>query len=116
MTSPLVQETPVRKRLRPKKLIEKALRRTPPLYRLASRIYHRMNGSFRTLSPGAPGAIARAFELVKERSPDGRVGDYYEFGVFRGYTFLCAQQACDRLGLSEMRFWGFDSFQGLPRV
>lgn len=114
MTSPLVQEVPGKKRLRPKKLIEKALRRTPPLYRLASRIYHRMNGSFRTLSPGAPGAIESAFELMKEQG--GPVGDYYEFGVFRGYTFLSAQQACNRLGLNDTRFWGFDSFQGLPRV
>jgi O-methyltransferase len=117
MTSPLLQETPERKRLRPKKLIEKALRRTPPLYRLASRIYHRMNGSFRTLSPGAPGAIAKAFKLMKERGGEvGDVGDYYEFGVFRGYTFLSAQRACDDLGLTKTRLWGFDSFQGLPRI
>jgi hypothetical protein len=108
---------PVKKRpLRPKKLIELALRRTPPLYRLASRVYHRMNGSFRTLSPGAPAAIHKAFELVRERSPDGRVGDYYEFGLFRGYTFLSAQRSCDELGLAGTRFWGFDSFQGLPAV
>lgn len=99
--------------MRPKKLIEHALRRTPPLYRLASKIYHRMNGSFRTLSPGAPGAIHRAFELMREH---GEVGDYYEFGVFRGYTFLSAQKSCDALGLTGTRFWGFDSFQGLPPV
>src|SRR5687768_4705011 len=99
MTRPLVPrqgEAPERKRLRPKNLIEMALRRTPPLYRLASRIYHRVNGSFRTLSPGAPGAIARALEFVKDRGQDG---DYYEFGVFRGYTFLSAQQTSHRLGL-----------------
>jgi hypothetical protein len=105
-----------RRPLRPKKLIERALRRTPPLYRLASKVYHRLNGSFRTLSPGAPGAIHRAFELRKERSPDGQVGDYYEFGVFRGYTFLSAQRSCDALGLGQTRLWGFDSFQGLPPV
>ncbi|HWM91998.1 MAG TPA: TylF/MycF/NovP-related O-methyltransferase [Thermoanaerobaculia bacterium] len=116
MTSPLVQE---RRPLRPKKLIELALRRTPPLYRLASKVYHRINGSFRTLSPGAPGAIAKAFELIKERSPAGQVGDigdYYEFGVFRGFTLLSAQRTCDALGLTETRLWGFDSFQGLPPV
>lgn len=101
---------------RPKKLIELALRRTPPLYRLASRVYHRLNGSFRSLSPGTPGAIHRAFELMRERSPSGQVGDYYEFGLFRGYAFLSAQKSCDKLGLSETRFWGFDSFAGLPPV
>lgn len=121
MTSPVIQEKREEKRpLRPKKLIEMALRRTPPLYKLASKVYHRMNdqmnGSFRTLSPGAPGAIRKAFEVIRERAPHGHVGDYYEFGVFRGYSFLSAQQTCDDLGLIETRFWGFDSFQGLPPV
>ncbi|HYG64689.1 MAG TPA: TylF/MycF/NovP-related O-methyltransferase, partial [Thermoanaerobaculia bacterium] len=114
MSMTAVQEK--KRPLRPKKLIELALRRTPPLYRLASRVYHRMNPSFRTLSPGAPGAIRRAFELVRDRSPDGLVGDYYEFGLFRGFTFLSAQRSCDELGLAGTRFWGFDSFQGLPAV
>lgn len=115
MTTAIAQE---RKPLRPKKLIELALRRTPPLYRLASKIYHRMNGSFRTLSPGAPGAIHKAFELMRERTDAGvgAIGDYYEFGVFRGYTFLSAQKSCDALGLTDTRLWGFDSFQGLPPV
>jgi O-methyltransferase len=111
---PTVEEK--KRPLRPKKLIEMALRRTPPLYRLASKVYHRMNPSFRTLSPGAPGAIRRAFELVRDRSPEGLVGDYYEFGLFRGFTFLSAQRSCDELGLAATRFWGFDSFQGLPAV
>lgn len=99
-----------------KKRIESVLRGAPPLYRLASRVYHRINPSFRTLSPGAPEALLRAFEIAKERAAGGEVGDYYEFGVFRGYTFLSALRACQSLGITTTRLYGFDSFQGLPSV
>lgn len=96
-----------------KSRVEDILRHCPPLFRFTSRMYHRMHGSFRTLSPGAPGAIRKAFELVLSR--DGSVeGDYYEFGLFRGYTFLQAWNHCRELGLEEVNFHGFDSFEGLP--
>jgi hypothetical protein len=96
-----------------KSRVEDILRHYPPLFRFASRLYHRMHGSFRTLSPGAPGAIRKSFELVLDR--DGAVdGDYYEFGLFRGYTFLQAWNHCRDLGLDQVNFHGFDSFEGLP--
>lgn len=96
-----------------KSRVEDILRHYPPLFRLASRLYHRAHGSFRTLSPGAPGAIRKGFELVLKR--DGAVdGDYYEFGLFRGYTFLQAWNHCRELGLDGVNFHGFDSFEGLP--
>lgn len=41
-------------------------------------------------------------------------GDYYEFGVFKGHTFWQAQRRAKALGLEQMRFFGFDSFEGLP--
>ena len=98
--------------MRIKSVIEDLLRNYPPLFRMASQAYHRMHGSFRTLSPGAPGAIRKAFELINER--DGEVsGDYYEFGLFRGYTFLQAYNHCRELGLDSVNFYGFDSFEGL---
>jgi hypothetical protein len=43
-------------------------------------------------------------------------GDYAEFGVFRGHTTIEAWKASRRHGLSDMHFWLFDSFQGLPEV
>lgn len=46
----------------------------------------------------------------------GLTGDYYEFGLYRGYTFWTAQQAADQLNMTDMRFFGFDSFSGLPDV
>ncbi len=45
----------------------------------------------------------------------GLEGDYFEFGLYRGSNFSAAQRLAARYGLApEMRFFGFDSFQGLP--
>lgn len=48
-------------------------------------------------------------------------GDYLEFGVFRGESFIAAYhfaQAKKHLypTLEKMRFYAFDSFQGLPEI
>ena len=96
-----------------KSSIENVLKRYPPLFRLGSHIYHKLNGSFRTLSPGAPEAIDKAFSLVRNES-GGSIGDYYEFGIFRGYTFLQAFKSCEKSGEGALHFYGFDSFEGLP--
>jgi hypothetical protein len=77
-------------------------------------MYHRFNGGFRTLSPGTLEVIERAFELARQR--DGDVGDYLEFGLFRGRTFWHAFETCRRLDIRDTRFYGFDSFCGLPSV
>lgn len=98
-----------------KKRIEIALIRFPVLYQIGSKIYHRIFRSFRTLSPGAPDAIFKSFLLAKELN-NNTIGDYYEFGVFRGYTFLSAYRACQTLHLESSQFFGFDSFEGLPSV
>jgi hypothetical protein len=42
-------------------------------------------------------------------------GDYLEFGVYRGSTFALAFNIAARWNkLREMRFYAFDSFEGLP--
>ena len=96
-----------------KSTIENILKRYPPLFRLGSSVYHKFNGSFRTLSAGAPEAIAKAYKLVQEEA-SGPIGDYYEFGLFRGYTFLQAYKHTQDLGMENIHFYGFDSFEGLP--
>lgn len=103
--------------MRVKSAIEAVLRHSPPLYRLGSRLYHKMNPEFRTLSPGAPGAIQKAFEFSLT-DPDARAfqGDYHEFGLFRGGTFLATGQILDDLGLKDVRLYGYDSFEGLPEA
>jgi O-methyltransferase len=51
--------------------------------------------------------------LIKELGPEA-IGDYLEFGVYRGTSFLCMYQALQELKLEHVRLFGFDSFEGLP--
>ncbi|HEX8686785.1 MAG TPA: TylF/MycF/NovP-related O-methyltransferase [Pyrinomonadaceae bacterium] len=43
-------------------------------------------------------------------------GDYLEFGVFEGAHFTAAFHFARMNGLGGMRFYAFDSFEGLPEV
>ncbi len=43
-------------------------------------------------------------------------GDYLEFGVYRGDSFLMAHRMKRRFRLEQMKLWGFDSFEGLPEI
>jgi len=55
-----------------------------------------------------------ALEELLTRHAAETIGDYLEFGVYRGDSLLCMQRASERLGLGAMRLFGFDSFEGLP--
>lgn len=101
--------------MRLKTAVGRVLRRYPPLFRLSSRVYHAVLGSFRPLSPGGPEAVQRAIDLALESVSD-RGWDYYEFGLFRGYTFLAAFETLKDRGADDARMYGFDSFEGLPPV
>lgn len=59
------------------------------------------------------GMLAQAFEFVKINSIPG---DYFEFGIWKGKTFVYANRMKHRYGLERVHMWGFDSFQGLPQV
>ena len=41
-------------------------------------------------------------------------GDYYEFGCHRARTFRMALTEARRRSMDRVRFYAFDSFQGLP--
>lgn len=43
-------------------------------------------------------------------------GDYLEFGVFKGSTFVEAYQMAKGKKLDSMKFFALDSFEGLPEV
>lgn len=43
------------------------------------------------------------------------MGDYLEFGVYQGGTFIHAYKRAANL-MPFMRFWAFDSFSGLPEL
>ncbi|MDJ0785497.1 MAG: TylF/MycF/NovP-related O-methyltransferase [Myxococcota bacterium] len=55
------------------------------------------------------------FDTVFGRcAKDGTTGDYLEFGVYRGTSFVAAHGASKRHGLGHLRMFAFDSFGGLP--
>lgn len=62
---------------------------------------------------GERGALASAFEFCKI---NGVRGDYFEFGLWRGKTFIYAHSMKCRYRCNEMKMWGFDSFAGLPQI
>ncbi|MEO8372396.1 MAG: TylF/MycF/NovP-related O-methyltransferase [Candidatus Solibacter sp.] len=59
------------------------------------------------------GMIAQAFEFIRLNQIRG---DYLEFGLWQGKTFLHARRMKKLYGIDDMHLWGFDSFHGLPAV
>lgn len=57
--------------------------------------------------------LRRIMAFVSENQVEG---DYAEFGVYEGHSFVSAYKFADIFGISSMKFWAFDSFEGLPRV
>jgi O-methyltransferase len=55
-------------------------------------------------------ALEQGMEYVRHHS---LVGDYTEFGVFKGRTFSAACALAEERSLN-LHYWAFDSFQGLP--
>lgn len=49
-------------------------------------------------------------------STTAMAGDYLEFGVYRGWSFVAAYKLAELHGLDQMKFYAFDSFQGLPEL
>jgi hypothetical protein len=61
-----------------------------------------------------PSAVERALSMAMDTGIATR-GDYYEFGLYQGYTFYHAQKVVREAGNVSMRFIGLDSFEGLPQ-
>jgi len=57
---------------------------------------------FRPEDASTPLAVKKALEIASE-SGLARQGDYYEFGIYRGYTFWFAQTVMTALGNFSMR-------------
>src|SRR5205085_1239834 len=68
----------------------------------------------RPCTPNLLVAVTQALEQLR-RSPH-LTGDYLEFGIFRGFTLWYAQQIANLLQVPNLRYFGFDSFFGLPEI
>lgn len=93
-------------------LIVKSLQRAR-VNKLAHKVYYRYVHGFDSANRSILSALDRCFTRA-ERDGTLHCGDYMEFGLFKGYTFWYAQHLADQHGTRSMRFFGFDSFKGLP--
>lgn len=71
--------------------------------------------AFRPCTPHLLVAVSKAILHLSTQANAPR-GDYAEFGIFRGFTLWYAQQIAKAHQLNSMRFFGFDSFMGLPEL
>ncbi len=71
--------------------------------------------SFRPCTPNLLIAVSASLKYLYE-SQMPVAGDYLEFGIFRGFTLWYVQAIADLYGFKDMRFFGFDSFFGLPTI
>jgi hypothetical protein len=96
----------------PLRVRDKIVREIAGVEFLKKRIKRPAIDGFLTLTPETPPAISTCLQKAVSL---GVQGDYYEFGMYRGYSFWSAQKAANLLGLEQMNFFGFDSFKGLPK-
>ena len=65
-----------------------------------------------------PDQLVLLFEKAVRKVSDAvgadGMGDYLEFGVYQGNSMMAMQEAVRRVGVEKVRFFGFDSFEGLP--
>ncbi|MFA7295959.1 MAG: TylF/MycF/NovP-related O-methyltransferase [Dehalococcoidia bacterium] len=75
-----------------------------------SRWAYRLGRALVFRDPRREGFEQAMFQVVMA----GGEGDYLEFGVHRGVSVVLAHDLAQHLGLRRMRFFAFDSFEGLP--
>lgn len=85
------------------------------LNRVAHKIYYNYFHGFHTANKAVLDAQIRCFNYLDELGVLAP-GDYMEFGIFKGYAFWHAQKIALEKCFRQMRFFGFDSFSGLPAV
>lgn len=99
--------------MHPRILIVKILRFFR-INKFAARIYYNHFHGFSSAGKELPGVIEKCIEKAIEFGTVDK-GDHYEFGIFKGHTFAHASNYASKKNL-KMRSFGFDSFQGLPKI
>ena len=52
---------------------------------------------------------------ILQKTKGKEIGDYLEFGVFNGSSLGSAYLTAKKMNLKSIKFFGFDSFEGLPK-
>jgi hypothetical protein len=81
---------------------------------LVHKIFHNINPLFYTLSPDLLVAIVKAFNYQKINCGPLIGHGFYEFGLYKGFSFWFAERVSLDYTGSDFHLYGFDSFQGLP--
>jgi O-methyltransferase len=99
-------------------LLAKHSLRRPQSWVGPSRLRLRDLRHFETLVPvrAFERKVDQALDALLATSPRDAIGDYLEFGVSFGTSMAAVHRRVTRRGLTEMRLFGFDSFEGLPDV
>ncbi len=71
----------------------------------------------RRLVPEGPFSemLRESVAILAQNSKARPIGDYLEFGVYNGTSLSCMYAVAEETGLGHMNFYGFDSFEGLPK-
>ncbi|KKK86689.1 hypothetical protein LCGC14_2760720, partial [marine sediment metagenome] len=76
---------------------------------------NKIHKDFHTLSPALIDAVAKSFIILDQYLPESlKNGAYLEFGIYRGFSIWMAQQIGQSYTDKNFRYFGFDSFCGLP--
>ena len=100
-----------------RRISRKAIRRVPPTLRVPIRDSLQKASLLIGIGEVVPAAEFEAFLTEHLRRINGNElpdGDYMEFGVYLGTSIAAAVRAFDSCELTHRRFFGFDSFTGLP--
>ena len=108
LTIPLIPKKQIRS------WVVKLLHRTR-LNKIAHHTYYQYIHSFDAANRDTLPALEKSLSEVKKLGGLEK-GDYLEFGVFKGYAFWYAQKIAAQFEFDNMRFFGFDSFKGLPEI
>jgi len=84
-------------------------------YRKVARVHKKLhtNEHFYSLTPQLAPATAWALNIAVSDGLSGKA--YYEFGIFKGFNLWFAEHYLRPfLGGKDFRFYGFDSFEGMP--
>jgi hypothetical protein len=88
-------------------------------YRREHKRLHNENALFYTTSPMLLEGLIKAFNVqLKKREEGKNLLDgyaYWEFGVFKGFSLWFAEIYARQSNTSNFYFYGFDSFEGLPK-